>query len=642
MGINQSSLENLHSNKYLGRFVGTQQILREDMFWNEFTQFSSLSLFTRDAIKLFKKDIEALCKKLSTNTKASGNFMTLVCISNYCARELISHSSNINNSEIVNKFRNALFIIRCCCEYFAEHLFEDDFIDLFNTVPLFDDQVSMFEEYILVLSEVISFVPVNSSTYYVHFESITSYIVLLSTQLFQPKPKESSKIFLSILHSKCSGNAITVIQSCLHNYIKNDPPPSDSKSVVSWAASGIWSMFVNDNQSTDSPSNLILYPLANHSFFLLNLFVFSSSKEHNLYRKAVLNCKPGKSSGSGEDDATTNNDCSFTLNFNRLFSALARDLHMEQTVLLLYTMLHKNKSFVNYLLRQKDLENILLPLLKVLYDLEKSNPHSIYMVLICILIFTQDSTFNNIIHHKTGLDLSWYKEKKLIGISLGSFIVLILLRTIQFNMAKMRDKYLHTNCLASLANMASNFTNLHPVVTQKLTVLLEQLIKRLSKLVTQTSKEVQETKEVTDVEVLEEIIYMLLEIINASLFANIEESSNLILSLLRNKELFDGLATKPKFKNIVTNIAVIFSYFGKNVNELAEYGDSPDSILTAIKQSSAAFPIQKMVKFPALMFRYLEEESAEEFFIPYLWSIIYKQSFLYWNSDRILLFPTCP
>ena len=40
MGIKQSSLENLDSNKLLGQFAGTQQILREDMFWDEFTQFS--------------------------------------------------------------------------------------------------------------------------------------------------------------------------------------------------------------------------------------------------------------------------------------------------------------------------------------------------------------------------------------------------------------------------------------------------------------------------------------------------------------------------------------------------------------------------------------------------------------------------
>ncbi len=38
---------------------------------------------------------------------------------------------------------------------------------------------------------------------------------------------------------------------------------------------------------------------------------------------------------------------------------------------------------------------------------------------------------------------------------------LSLCRTIQYNMLKMRDRYLHTNCLAALANMPGLFKHLH-------------------------------------------------------------------------------------------------------------------------------------------------------------------------------------
>jgi hypothetical protein len=37
---------------------------------------------------------------------------------------------------------------------------------------------------------------------------------------------------------------------------------------------------------------------------------------------------------------------------------------------------------------------------------------------------------------------------------------LSLCRTIQYNMLKMRDRYLHTNCLAALANMSDLFKHL--------------------------------------------------------------------------------------------------------------------------------------------------------------------------------------
>ena len=36
------------------------------------------------------------------------------------------------------------------------------------------------------------------------------------------------------------------------------------------------------------------------------------------------------------------------------------------------------------------------------------------------------------------VDTQWFTEKKLANISLGSLLIIIILRTIQYNMAKMR------------------------------------------------------------------------------------------------------------------------------------------------------------------------------------------------------------
>ena len=41
-----------------------------------------------------------------------------------------------------------------------------------------------------------------------------------------------------------------------------------------------------------------------------------------------------------------------------------------------------------------------------------------------------------------------------------------------------QDKYLHTNCLAALANMSSEFRQLHPYVCQRLVSLFELLARR--------------------------------------------------------------------------------------------------------------------------------------------------------------------
>lgn len=67
-------------------------------------------------------------------------------------------------------------------------------------------------------------------------------------------------------------------------------------------------------------------------------------------------------------------------------------------------------------------------------------------------------------------------------------------------MLKMRDKYLHTNCLAALANMSGQFRSLHPYVAQRLVSLFETLAKKHARLDQQLKQPVNGTPivELTD------------------------------------------------------------------------------------------------------------------------------------------------
>jgi hypothetical protein len=53
----------------------------------------------------------------------------------------------------------------------------------------------------------------------------------------------------------------------------------------------------------------------------------------------------------------------------------------------------------------------------------------------------------------------------------------------------LQDKYLHTNCLAALANMSSQFRSLHPYVSQRLVSLFETLAKKHSRLADQIQQQ---------------------------------------------------------------------------------------------------------------------------------------------------------
>jgi hypothetical protein len=60
----------------------------------------------------------------------------------------------------------------------------------------------------------------------------------------------------------------------------------------------------------------------------------------------------------------------------------------------------------------------------------------------------------------------------------GSLLVVLLLRTAHFNLAKLRDVYLHTNTLAALANLAPHADNLSSHAAQRLVSLFDMLARR--------------------------------------------------------------------------------------------------------------------------------------------------------------------
>lgn len=60
--------------------------------------------------------------------------------------------------------------------------------------------------------------------------------------------------------------------------------------------------------------------------------------------------------------------------------------------------------------------------------------------------------------------------------------------------------------------------------------------------------------QLSDLAVLEEIIHMMIEILNACLCNNIKENSNIVFALLRDKELFANFKSNPRFQDIVHNI----------------------------------------------------------------------------------------
>ncbi|KAF4518163.1 hypothetical protein B566_EDAN007854, partial [Ephemera danica] len=333
----------------------------------------------------------------------------------------------------------------------------------------------------------------------------------------------------------------------------------------------------------------------------------------------------------------------FRLDFSRVYSALCRGPPSDQTTLLLYLLLHRNPNMRAFLLARADIELLVVPILRTLYHAPDSNSHHIYMSLIILLILSEDEIFNKTIHQTKLKSVTWYTERSISEISLGGLLVLVVIRTIQYNMLKMRDKYLHTNCLAALANMSGQFRCLHPYVSQRLISLFETLARKHTRLVDTLAQAAkvgttsQDSEMTQDLAVLEEVLRMVLEILNSCLSHQLSHNPNLVYTLLYKKDIFEPFRAHPAFQDVVCNIDAVISFFAHKLqqsqNELSE-----TEVLATIQQGTLQWPRERLKKFPDLKFKYVEEDRPEDFFIPYIWSLVCQSSGIYWNTSKIKLF----
>lgn len=337
----------------------------------------------------------------------------------------------------------------------------------------------------------------------------------------------------------------------------------------------------------------------------------------------------------------------FKIDFSALFNTLCKIVTIDQATLLLYLLLHRNQQFYQFAMAQENLQQMVIPILQTLYNAPDSTSHHIYMTLIVLLILSEDDGFNKSVHQivsnnenshdslvfvifasyilhvkkpmrctiqsiwlskkrkkivlnsskfqKINLsfqlqilkNIHWYTERSISELSLGGLLILVVIRTIQYNMLKMRDKYLHTNCLAALANMSGQFRHLHPYVSQRLVSLFETLAKKHARLyadmnggavtgaasVTMSDGSGVESSNsastiiatdaamrsmvLEDLSVLEEVLRMVLEIINSCISHQLVYCPNLVYTLLYKRQVFESFRSHSAFQDIIQNIDMV-------------------------------------------------------------------------------------
>jgi len=147
-----------------------------------------------------------------------------------------------------------------------------------------------------------------------------------------------------------------------------------------------------------------------------------------------------------------------------------------------------------------------------------------------------------------------------------------------------------------------------------------------------------ETHSSLDVNVVEEITRMLLEIINACLTGNaLRNNANLIYALLQSRSTFDKLKSFDNFQDVLQNIETLLAFFDARLDD-SNHVMSSEEVHDFIRQTVVQLPTHRLQKHPELKFRYVEEDQPEEFFVPYIWSLIFNKSGIFWNPGCVQLF----
>ncbi|CAH0716886.1 unnamed protein product, partial [Brenthis ino] len=693
MGITVSKYSDISTNELVARFCSNEIICPNDPFWNQLLAFNIQIPTNADEQLILDSSSETLLQNFLQNNQETGNLGSLVQVFITRATELLA-TPNSDNIMLAWQCYNALFLIRAVTKYLVELVPEyevcrhlDVQVRLVNSPNPPDQSPSSFstqegeipkqngesrvEMLMDALIGLIIDVPITDNTYYLHLECLNTLLVLMSVYLFagvhgQTRLVETCLIYRTLFQGRYSMHSPLLIKTLLNNIssMTAAPPQFGGQgpgSLLINIASSLWNILTlaptaRQTIYTAPPASRqeladrlrTEHPVANQSCLLLLALSNHCIHEDNLFRISLLHCEDtADTSGTTPHKDTNESVTQITpprIDMAALHKALCATAGCEHSTLLLYLMLHSCKAYKRHVSSSPNIENLMVPILQVLYNAPENTSHHIYMSLIVLLILTEDDALIKNVHQIMLKNLPWYTERSISEISLGGLTVLVVVRALQYNMARVRDKYLHTNCLAAIANMSCEFRNLHPYVAQRLVSLFETLTKRRARLCSEieggdiNSIELphhaeEKTEEIMEhIAVLDEVLRMLLEIINSCLTHQLSNNLNLIYALLYKKQLFQQHA----HHHIAQNIEMVIGYFSTRLQRVQEGvgGDlGVTEVLQCIKKGAEQWSSDRLKKFPDLKFRYVEEDRPEEFFTPYVWALISSCGNIYWASE---------
>ncbi|KAH6768498.1 dyggve-melchior-clausen syndrome protein [Perilla frutescens var. frutescens] len=676
----------------IAAFVGEKSFPLASDYWQKLLELQLDLRWPSDRVR------EA-CHLFAINNCDTKHLAKILIHLAWCLQECVSASGV--ESPAFSKALNALFL----SSTFLKNLIESAASDNFEELYLFLDETELIPNKFskgenvadLVIYSVLNFiakVDVRPGIYLLHHELLNFLLIAMSTQLLAgPSPGPNDKHpFIDAAMTQESSLVDLVVNKLLLNYIIQPRVPlsnllysmfSESNQLgvlrrVGSAAASL--MLLPLNYLVSSNGEALRSPLAESSLNVLLILIHyrkcmsepspkdkgddcnseSLCKEdclpeeetyfsENPFCKAVENVRDIEFSHT-DVEGNAHDDLIVRLPFASLFDTLGRCLADETSLLLLYSLMHGNSYFLEYVLVRTDLDTLLMPMLETLYNAPRRTANHIYMVLIVLLMLSQDSSFNTSIHKLMLPNVPWYQERRLHQTSLGSLIIIILVRTVKYNLSKLRDVYLHTNCLATLANMAPYVHRLSAYASQQLVSLFDMLSRKYNKLAELKNDKMNITDGVlsgdnfledplTELHIYADFLRLVLEILNSILTYALPKNPEVVYAIMHRQEVLLPFKNHPRFSELLDNIYTVLNFFNSRIDTQTDDEWSVEKVLEVIINNCRFWRGEGMKMFVQLRFTYEQESRPEEFFLPYVWQLILFRSGFAFDPSSINLFP---
>ncbi|XP_011090669.1 dymeclin [Sesamum indicum] len=666
----------------IGEFVGEKSFPLASDYWQKLLELPL-------DLRWPSHRVRQACQFFAMNNYNTRHLAKILIHLAWCLEDCISAADV--TSLAFSKSLNALFVSSVFLKYLIENSKTDDFEELYlslgekEPVPHNFSKGQHVENLVMVSAlNFIAKVDVSQGTYLLH-----QMLIAMSTQLLSgptPGPNDVHP-FIDAAMAQESSLVHVVVHKLLLNYIIRPRFPVNSLSsrilsegnqpgvlrrVGSAAANLMLLPFSYIVSSTGEASrsplaegslNILLVLIYHHKCLSMD-FVKDKSDDgsfeplqkeetyfaENPFRKAVENARDIEFDRINIE-GNAHSGPLVRLPFASLFDTLGVCLAHETSVLLLYSLVHGNSDFLEYVLVRTDLDTLLMPMLETLYNAPSRTSNHIYMVLVIFLILSQDSSFNASIHKLMLPNVPWYRERLLNQTSLGSFIVIMLIRTVKYNLSKLRDVYLHTNCLATLANMAPHVYRLSAYASERLVSLFDMLSRKYNKLA-EFKNDKMNTEDgdlrgdsffedpSAELHIYTDFLRLVLEILNAILTYALPQNPEVVYAIMHRQEVFLPFKSHPRYNELLENIYTVVDFFNSRIDSQKMDGDwSVEEVLEVIINNCRSWRGEGMKMFTQLRFTYEQESHPEEFFIPYVWQLVLSHSGFTFNPSSINLFP---